>query len=235
MSRSKPEEIKKNTKPPKVKPAAANTASLEILSKEITVLQYKLGKIEKAQKDSVTTKYNNSFGRKTKLTKAMIKDICFQLSQGRNIKTTCELLGIWESTWNRWKNRGEAIINIDETPDITEEEIDKRLKEVPEEEHIFWEFCKSVRRARAVFKASQIDNVRRAGTEGKWQASTWLLEKMFPNEFGAKPSVISAEFEESGGGTPTPEDERVIEVKKKMKLTIQQSILNDDYEDEENF
>jgi hypothetical protein len=44
-------------------------------------------------------------------------------------------------------------------------------------------FSERVKEARAKFVAHHVNIIKKAGEEGHWQASAWLLERSFPDEF----------------------------------------------------
>ena len=118
-------------------------------------------------------------GRPTKCTPEMIDRICEFLADGINIVTTCGLVGIDESTFSRWRNRGEqAIKKHGDDPD-----------DIPDGEVVFCRFCKRIKRARAKAKATSLKAIRDAGDKGSWKAHAWFLERSFSKEFSKKSEV----------------------------------------------
>ena len=118
-------------------------------------------------------------GRPTKCTPEMIDRICSHLENGINIKTTCELVGIDESTFSRWRNRGQSAI----------EEFGDDPEAIPESEMPFCRFCKRIKRARAKAKATSLKAIRDAGDKGSWKAHAWYLERSFSDEFSKKSNL----------------------------------------------
>ena len=118
-------------------------------------------------------------GRPTKCTPEMIERVCNLLEDGINIKTTCELVGINQTSFCAWRNRGEAA--IDEHGDNPED--------IPDRELCYVKFLKRTRRARAKSKATSLKAIRDAGNKGNWKAHKWFLEHCFGQEFGKKQQV----------------------------------------------
>ena len=84
---------------------------------------------------------------------------------GMNNLRACEFAGFSDKVLYRWINIGEA--------DLEEGR-----------ETIHSEFVETLKKARAECQAFHLQNVIRAGQNGNWQASAWILERIFPSSFG---------------------------------------------------
>jgi hypothetical protein len=106
-------------------------------------------------------------GRKGKLTPELIEKITDYIKLGNNNKTAAALAGLGEATFYKYLAKSE--------------------EENPEPE--FVEFRESIERARAEAEARAVATIRKAGIDGKWQASAWWLERKNPDEWGATSKV----------------------------------------------
>lgn len=116
------------------------------------------------------------FGRTTKLTPDVQKEIGQNIILGMPIKFAAEAAGIGETTFYRWMQSGEKA---------------KRGKF-----REFWEYIKECQ-AKAV--QLHLKLITKAAGEGTWQASAWILERRFPEEFGRREKVdVDANLNHSG-------------------------------------
>lgn len=99
-------------------------------------------------------------GRKTTYTKEKGDEICSYVSIGLSYTDAIRLAGIPERTFYQWKKNGEN----NKTP--------------------YKEFLQELKKAEAAFKAVHTQRLQRAAEAGTWQASAWLLERKFPEEYG---------------------------------------------------
>ena len=90
-----------------------------------------------------------------------------------NIKAS-EFAGFSDKVLYKWINQGEA--------DLEEGQ-----------ETIFVEFVDTLKKARAECQAFHLQNVIKAGQNGNWQASAWILERLFPTSFGQNRQETSEE------------------------------------------
>jgi hypothetical protein len=90
-----------------------------------------------------------------------------------NVKAT-EFAGFSDKVLYKWINQGEADL---------EEGLDT----------IFVEFVDTLKKTRAECQAFHLQNVIRAGRNGNWQASAWILERLFPTSFGANRTETNEE------------------------------------------
>lgn len=85
---------------------------------------------------------------------------------GMNNIKACEFAGFTDKVLYEWINKGEA--DLEEGQDS-----------------IYSEFVETLKKTRAECQAFHLQNVIRAGQNGNWQASAWILERLFPTSFSA--------------------------------------------------
>lgn len=98
------------------------------------------------------------------------KDILAAVGNGLSIKSACDYAGINESTFYVWQNK-------------CQEDLDKGKKD-----SVYVDFFKSLKKARIAFKHANLKNIQNAAKK-HWQASAWILERTFPEEYGSKQIV----------------------------------------------
>lgn len=96
-------------------------------------------------------------GRPTRLDSELTRKICGLLSEGISIAATCDALGVSESRYFEWLQKGEK----GEKP--------------------YAKFREQTTRARANGK---IALVRQILADKDWRAKSWYLERCWPDEFG---------------------------------------------------
>lgn len=99
---------------------------------------------------------------RSKLTEELCDKICKDIQQGGTLKYAAMHNGITEQTFYNWMKRGE---------------------ESKTQTGKFFEFFESVKRAQEDGKTRLISKIEMHG-ERNWQALAWLLERMYPDEFG---------------------------------------------------
>lgn len=99
---------------------------------------------------------------KSKLTEELCDKICKDIQQGGTLKYAAMHNGITEQTFYNWMKRGQ---------------------ESKTQTGKFFEFFESVKRAQEDGKTRLISKIEMHG-ERNWQALAWLLERMYPDEFG---------------------------------------------------
>ncbi len=110
-------------------------------------------------------------GRSTKLTEELIEQISIAVENGSSNKDACILTGISESTFYNWMNEAKAL---------------QDKKKIPSDKRIYLEFMESLKKAEAMFKQFHLGQINKASREGSWQASAWMLERKYPNEYSRK-------------------------------------------------
>lgn len=104
--------------------------------------------------------------RKGKLNPQIQEAICNEIKRGTPITSACLIAGISKDTYYRWYHKGEKA---------------KTGK--------FKEFYNKIEEAKAYAIALRVENIRKAGRNGSWQADAWWLERMDPENFSRKDHV----------------------------------------------
>ena len=110
---------------------------------------------------------SKSPGRPTKLTPELQEKICVTLADGNHVATTCDYVGIAEKTFYSWLQRGERNAPSDQAAGYPE-------------------FYQAVKKARSTAEVVSVARIRRAGSDGQWQADAWFLERSFPKRWGRR-------------------------------------------------
>lgn len=105
-------------------------------------------------------------GRPDTITEDKVQEFERLLTAGTYIETACMVVGVPRSTFNDWMVRGKREGN---------------------EHKVYQAFRQRIEAAMAKFEARHAANIAKAGVEGNWQASAWLLERTAPERY-AKPS-----------------------------------------------
>lgn len=124
-------------------------------------------------------------GRRTKCSPDLIEDIILLISRGLSIRDTCAMVGITNSTYLHWMNRGnKELKRLEQTFGTWE------VSDIEPSEAIFLLFSINVKKAIPARKMELINRIRIAGQDPKsWQANAWILERIHPDEFGRKTQV----------------------------------------------
>jgi len=119
-------------------------------------------------------------GRPTKLTDDRQEKICEALRNGVTIKGACDLVGLDESTYYKWRNRGE-----DELRRVEEGHANCRVRK-SEERYV--DFYEATTRAIADSERALVENIRRAADE-EWRAALELLRRRFSDRWSKRTNV----------------------------------------------
>jgi len=114
-------------------------------------------------------------GRRLKLTPELIEQAAKLIAGGNYASTVFQMLGVGESTWYRWLEKGR----------------DSKGRSIYRE---FWE---SIQKAEAAAEARAVSGVMAAGRRN-WTAYAWYLERKFPDRWGHK-AKIQQEISGPGG------------------------------------
>jgi hypothetical protein len=117
-----------------------------------------------------------------KLSEEAIEDVCRLVSEGHYVVTVCQMKGITRPTYYNWKDRGQEIEEKIENGKIKKSKLKKKDK-------LYLKFWQDIQKAEAMGEISNVSNIKKAGDEGDWRASAWLLEKKYPEKFGKKNKV----------------------------------------------
>jgi hypothetical protein len=95
------------------------------------------------------------------------KRLCEILSLGNYIEAACAYVGISETSYYAWVQRGEKDLKAGK-------------------ESSFTEFVKATKKARAEAEVVSVARIRDAASSGEWQADAWFLERSFPDRWGRR-------------------------------------------------
>ena len=108
--------------------------------------------------------------RKPIISKTLVDEILTYKENGLSDKDICDMVGIAQQTLYRWLKDAETGVDTDNP---SRPASDLELKR---------ELSDGLKRAQAAFKAYHIQQITKASKKN-WQASAWILERMFPKEF----------------------------------------------------
>ena len=126
------------------------------------------------------TKKSYKLGRKTTLTKELLKEIEKHSKLGLPDKTIYMALGIPKSTWYSWKDKGSRLIEKTKKTKIeykTKRSIDDAQKLI--------DFVDIIKRGRQIAIARCVKIIHNAANES-WQAAAWYLERVAFKTYGRK-------------------------------------------------
>ena len=109
--------------------------------------------------------------RKPKLTKELVDEFLTYKENGISDKDCCDMVGISEQSLYDWLKEAETGVSS------------KHPDQKPSNYELKLELAEGLKKARAAFKAFHVQNITKA-SKRSWQASAWLLERMYPKEFG---------------------------------------------------
>ena len=104
-------------------------------------------------------------GRRSKLTPEVQEKICEYVRQGLTYEIAARAAGISESTFYRWRERGERARSGK-----------------------FREFWEALKRAEAEAEQRLVERILAASSD-TWQAAAWMLERRYPDRWGRKDRV----------------------------------------------
>jgi hypothetical protein len=114
-------------------------------------------------------------GRRLKLTPELIEQAAKLIAGGNYASTVFQMLGVGESTWYRWLEKGR----------------DSKGRSIYRE---FWE---AIQKAEAAAEARAVSGIMASGRRN-WTAYAWYLERKFPDRWGHK-AKIQQEISGPGG------------------------------------
>ena len=109
--------------------------------------------------------------RKPKLTKELIDEILTYKENGISDKDVCDMVGISQQAFYDWLKEAETGVST------------KHPDQKPTNYELKLELADGLKKARAAFKAYHIQTITQAAKKN-WQAAAWMLERMYPKEFG---------------------------------------------------
>lgn len=106
-----------------------------------------------------------------KLTKELIDEILTYKENGLSDEDVCSMVGISKQSFYRWIKEADTGIDGDHPEKPASNLALKR------------DLRDGLKRAQVAFKAYHVQNITKAAKKS-WQASAWMLERMYPKEFG---------------------------------------------------
>lgn len=103
-------------------------------------------------------------GRRLKLNDEMIDKIAGIIASGNYVKTACDIVGISETTYYDWMQKGKA----GKKP--------------------YAKLSEAIKKAEAVAEAKRVQTILEASEE-QWQAAAWYLERRYPDRWGKKERI----------------------------------------------
>lgn len=123
------------------------------------------------------------------LTHETREQIRLRLASGCTFEVAAQSIGVDARTVRTWMAAGrEALDRLEQGRNLT-----AREKEC-------LELVVAEQSARAEVRVKALASIQKAGISGSWQASAWLLERMFPDEFA---STKAGRKERPNAGRPT--------------------------------
>ena len=113
---------------------------------------------------------------KTILSEKLIQEMCRYLKQGVPIFTTCQAVGIAESTYYDWVKRGQGF------------------HQERSQEEIYVKFVEEVEKAVA---ASEVNLLRDIIKDKSWHAKAWILERRFPKRWSKQSTLEQGAIEKT--------------------------------------
>ena len=107
---------------------------------------------------------------KLKLNDEVIEKAKNYISAGNYANVVCQYLGIDESTFYIWKQKGEEDLKN-------------------EKESIYVKFIKSIKEAEAEAEMRAVASIQKAGNDGNWTAFAWYLERKHKDRWSVKKEV----------------------------------------------
>ena len=103
-------------------------------------------------------------GRKTKLTKELTDEIVKRIRAGNYIKVACEAVGISQTAYFDWLNKGEQGIEP------------------------YAEFLGAIKKAESEAHTHFVAVIA-AQAPSQWQAAAWWLERKYPGQWGKREKI----------------------------------------------
>jgi hypothetical protein len=123
----------------------------------------------------------NSRGLKAKLSEELITTVMSEISEGCSYVNACQMSGLDESTFHKWKKEGDLLLKQLEDNENNGESKTALTKR----EKILVQFVQSLVLARATGISRNVRRINNAA-DYHWKAAAWLLERMDPENFGRK-------------------------------------------------
>ena len=113
---------------------------------------------------------------RSKLTDGVRQEIVRVLASGCSLEVAAEAAGVTRRSVQSWLATGREA-----------EALDGEGGRLSVMQRSCLELLDAERRARAEVRVKSLAAIQRAALNGTWQAAAWLLERMFPDEYAARP------------------------------------------------
>lgn len=117
-------------------------------------------------------------GRPTLCTPEVVNEIADAIKGGMSYEDAAALAGISRATLQNWKARAKA----------ENERLQEKGARIRKKEQVFVDFLDTLKRAELEGKQYLLTIIANAGKK-QWQASAWLLERRYPDEYGRRQRV----------------------------------------------
>lgn len=156
-------------------------------------------------------KYNTgkSAGRPSRLNPRTATSLVNSISGGAYVSTACQFTGIAVSTYQLWRRRGEAEIELVRSLGVDPEEVLQevmtdgdgkaysvaQMMSMPAPEPFTdaeWDYVCFYMHSDKALAVSEIRNltiIQQAAGDGHWQAGAWILERTRPDKFGRRERI----------------------------------------------
>ena len=148
--------------------------------------------------------------RPTKCTPELTEQISEYLAAGNFIKPACEAVGIDESSYHKWRQRGrDELERVEQDP----------RRRVRKSEKPYVEFLKATNRARGEAEARCVRALTNAALSGDWRAAVAYLERAHSERWNKQVDLAGALDLTTGGrpldGGPSADDIEEMEADEK--------------------
>lgn len=143
-------------------------------------------------------------GRSSKLTPERQDQIVNLIQAGNYASTAAQAAGIGERTYHRWMKQGQEAApkieeweqRVDHWNELNDAQRRSQGHLRPDEQQAptaaditYWHFWQAVKKAEAEAEATAVLQIRKAASEGTWQAAAWYLERKHREKYGRRDSI----------------------------------------------
>lgn len=98
--------------------------------------------------------------------KELVERFLKAIALGMSIKAACDYASIGEGTFYQWQRKAEKAEENGEG-----------------DENVYVKFMKDFKKSKSSCMARHLARITQASDDGSWQASAWILERRFPEDF----------------------------------------------------
>lgn len=167
--------------------------------------------------------------RPTKLKKETVDKIINLIKAGNYASQAAAASGISERTFYRWIDQGKKLDKqiskweeqVEDWNYLSDKEKRKNKDKQPNEkdqptegEIELWQFWQEVKKAEAEAEAAAVLHIKKAASEGTWQAAAWYLERKFKDRWSKNDKITHEGNVDHSHTLSTGPSEREIEAAK---------------------